>query len=75
VTIGRASHYLGAVLAHTRVRLLEINVHSDGLNIVQRVLLIEWQAEISLELHLRARHMLINSTWLVLARSHIDTRV
>ena len=62
----------GVVLAHTWVRLLEVDVNSDGLHIVQWVLLVEWQTEISLELHLWASHVLLYGARVVLARPHID---
>ena len=64
-----------AVLADTRVRLLEVNVHSDRFHVVKGILLIEWQAEVTLVLHLGAWDMFLNCMRLVLARTDIDSRI
>lgn len=64
-----------AVLADARVRLLEVNVHSDRFHVVKRILLIEWQAEVTLVLHLGAWNMFLHCMRLVLARTDIDSRV
>ena len=62
-----------AVLADARVRLLEVNVHSDRFHVVKWILLIEWQAEVTLVLHLGAWDMFLHCMWLVLARTDIDS--
>lgn len=63
------------VLAHTRVRLLEVDVHRDRLDVVQRVLLVEWQTEVSLELHLGACDVLFDRVRVILAWTHVDVGV
>lgn len=65
----------GIVLSDSGVRLLEVNVDSDWLDVVQRVLLVEWQTEISLELHLWAGNMLFHGVRIVLSWPHIDVRI
>jgi len=63
------------ILAHARISLFEVDIDGDRLDVVQRILLIEWQTEVALVLHLWRGDMIHDSVWLVLTRSHIDARV
>jgi len=73
--IGVRFNWTRVVLTDARVRLLKVNVDSDGAHIVQRIFLVEWQTEVALVLHLGSSDVLLLLVWLVLARSYIDTRV
>ena len=64
---------LRAVLTHARVRLLEVDVHGDRLDVVQRILLIEWQTEVTLVLHLWPCNVLFYGMWCVLTGADIDS--
>jgi len=68
-----AFDWFGAVLADTRVGLLEVNVHSDRLDIVERILLIEWQTEVTLVFHLRPGNVFFDGVWCILAWTNIDS--
>ena len=61
------------VLSDARVCLLEVDIDGYGTHIVQRILLVEWQAEVTLVLHLGAWDMFLHCMWLVLARTDIDS--
>lgn len=71
MTVLIALHRLRVILPYPWCRLLEIDVHSDWFDIVQRILLIKWQTEISLVLHLRPSYVLIWSLGGVMARTDI----
>ena len=64
---------LRTILSHTGVRLLEVDVHSDRLHVVERILLIEWQAKVSFVLHFRASYMLLDGLRSVLPGANINT--
>ena len=42
---------LGGVLSYTWSFLFEVNVDCDGLDVVERIILVEWKTEISFMLH------------------------
>lgn len=63
-------NYLRVILAYSWGLLFEVNVHCDRLHIVQRVVLVERQTEITFVVHARSRHMTLRLLWLVLTRSN-----
>ena len=71
-TVLRTFDWTGAVLAYTWIRLLEVDVNSDGFHVVQRIFLVEWQTEVALILHLGSSDVLLDRVWLVLAWADIN---
>lgn len=71
-TLGVFLNELGAVLSHTRRLLFEINVDSNRLDIVQGVVLIEGQTEITVVIHARCLGVLLGSLRIVLPRAHVN---
>ena len=66
---------LRVVLPDARVRLLEVNVDRYRLHVVQRVLLVEGQAEVAFGIEPRGWHMLLDRVRVVLSRRRLDVRI
>lgn len=54
------------VLTNRWVLLLEVDVNRYRLDVVQGILLVEWDAEVTLIIHLWARDVLLNGSRVVL---------
>ena len=63
------------IVSYTRIRLFEINVHSNWLDVVQGVLLVEWQTELSFWIQPRHLNILLNRLGVILAGSNVDVRI
>lgn len=63
------------IVSYTRIRLFEINVHGNWLDVVQGVLLVEWQTELSFWIQPRHLNILLNWLGVILARSNMDVRI
>ena len=66
---------LWVVLPNSWRLLLKVDVYSDRLHIVQRVVLVERQGEIAFVVHPRGHLMPLHFFGLILARPNIDFRV
>lgn len=63
---------LWVILADTRICLFEVDVDSYRLHIVQRVLLVEGEAEVSFGIEPRALNMFLDRMWVILTWCSLD---
>ena len=67
--------WLGVIVSHTWVGLLEVNVNSDSFNEVKWVFLVEWKTEFSFWVKLWNINVLLYWHWIILSRTNIQSWV